>query len=142
MDISRITADYVTSALPSFELGRYCDTCNRDFTEGRTADEIEEGPEGYTDGYAGLCAPEDYEEKTNIELWERGYCGKTMCYGASHPGGGPGMPHWDIDLPMPDPGPCMAIHSYVAQKCVDCAKLNHLEDRGFDIFWVPTTRNL
>ena len=140
-DIARITTDYVTSALPSFELGRYCGTCNRDFTEGRTEEEIKEGPKVYTDGYGGLCAPDDYEFKSRINLWERGYCGKTMCYGASHPGGWPGQPHWTPELPMPDPGPCMAIHSHVAIKCADCVKLNHLEDPDFNIFEVAT-RNL
>jgi hypothetical protein len=140
--LAQITAEYITTAPPDFKLVRYCSTCHHDYKQTAWPHQVEkgtEGPEEYAPGWAHVCAPHDYEHQLPIDLWEQGYCGKTMCYGESHPGRGiKGDPSWSPDLPMDNPGPCMAAHTHFGIKCFDCVKLAHL-DPEYNIFAVPVT---
>jgi hypothetical protein len=142
MDLARITAEYITTPLPDFKLKRYCSTCNHDFKENAWPGDIKkgtEGPEVYALGWAGQCGPVNAEHFSPMELWERGYCGRTMCFGTSHQRTTyiQGHPGWSQDRRMPPLARCMAVHSHFAIKCLDCVKLTHL-DPDYDIYHVPT----
>jgi hypothetical protein len=133
MDLASVAAAYVTCAPPTFEMARHCSTCNRDYKEvyDDDSDGGDPGAQEYALGQGGLCAPDGMDCDTKIELWERGYCGKTMCFNDELT---------TTDSHELQTGGCMAIHTEVASKCFQCAKLNHL-DPDFNIFEVHTTRN-